>query len=80
MLAWLGSEEEPWQGPRVRLYLVLDDNQVVLSPDQEDIIDAFTDLCVVPLAAGRVCAAVPRDMGRPAAAEGSQVAATHGGE
>lgn len=44
MLAWLGSEEEPWQGPRVRLYLVLDDNQVVLSPDQEDIIDAFTDL------------------------------------
>ncbi|XP_050730386.1 dynein axonemal heavy chain 7-like [Eriocheir sinensis] len=44
VLAWLGSEEEPWQGPRVRLYLVLDDNQVVLSPDQEDIIDAFTDL------------------------------------
>lgn len=44
MLAWLGSEEEPWQGPRVRLYLVLDDNQVLLSPDQEGIIDAFTDL------------------------------------
>ena len=44
MLAWLGSEEEPWQGPRVRLYLVLDDNQVLLSPDQEAITSAFTDL------------------------------------
>ncbi|KAK8378939.1 hypothetical protein O3P69_009581 [Scylla paramamosain] len=44
VLAWLGSEEEPWQGPRVRLYLVLDDNQVLLSPDQEAIISAFTDL------------------------------------
>nr|XP_045615668.1 dynein axonemal heavy chain 7-like isoform X1 [Procambarus clarkii] len=44
VLRWLASEEEPWVGPRIKLYLVLDDNQVVLSPDEEALYSAFTDL------------------------------------
>nr|XP_053649653.1 uncharacterized protein LOC128700456 [Cherax quadricarinatus] len=44
VLKWLGSEEEPWVGPRIKLYLVLDDNQVVLNPDEEALYSAFMDL------------------------------------
>lgn len=44
VLAWLGGEEEPWVGPRLKLHLVLEDGQVVLSPDQQALISAFKDL------------------------------------
>ncbi|KAK7080904.1 hypothetical protein SK128_017533 [Halocaridina rubra] len=44
ILKWLGSEEEPWVGPRVKLYLVLDENEIILQPDEVALYSAFMDL------------------------------------
>lgn len=44
VLKWLGSEEEPWVGPRLKLYLGLEDNEVCLRPDESELYSAFTDL------------------------------------
>ncbi|XP_064087240.1 dynein axonemal heavy chain 3-like [Macrobrachium nipponense] len=44
VLKWLGSEEEPWVGPRLKLYLVLENDKVTLQPNESELFSAFMDL------------------------------------
>ncbi|XP_068243599.1 uncharacterized protein [Palaemon carinicauda] len=44
VLKWLGSEEEPWVGPRLKLYLVLENDNITLQPNESELFSAFMDL------------------------------------
>lgn len=43
-ISWLGSEEEPWVGPRLKIDLALADGEITLHPDRNEVYEAFNQL------------------------------------